>query len=119
MLLWLRKSYTESNVRLQQWKRGEKKERGPSDQKVAGLRQSRGGALVPMTKTDGANPVSLLGRREGQAMPSYLGGPGWDAGGNSLSGNKHGIHGEQRGGVSRERGERGQQWDPPEEEGAT
>ena len=53
---------------------------------MAGLIQRRGRALVHITKTDGApaNPVSLLGG-EGQAVLSYLGSSGWDAGGNSLS----------------------------------
>lgn len=57
--------------------RGEEGER--AFQKVAGLKQRRDRASVQITKTDGpgANPASLPGRREGQAMLPYLGGSGW------------------------------------------
>ena len=64
----------------------ERREGESAFQKVAGLEQRRGRALVQMTKPDGGRSKSsvLAGGMRGQAILSHLGGPGWGACGKSL-----------------------------------
>lgn len=97
----------------------ERREGERAFQKVAGLEQRRGRALVQMTKPDGGHSKSsaLTGGMRGQAILSHLGGSGWGACGKGLSvGMEVGWWGVMRWEQGLQVGEGGRQWCLPEEE---